>query len=65
MGVVVDSSIFIAAERGKFDWVAFHSQWGAEPLFITVLTLAELQHGVETRQFAGSARNADEVPGGN
>ncbi len=47
MGVVVDSSIFIAAERGRFDWAAFHRQIGNEPLFITVMTLAELLHGVE------------------
>ena len=47
MGVVVDSSIFIAAERGRFDWIGFHSQIGSEPVFLTVITLAELAHGVE------------------
>ena len=47
MGVVVDSSIFIAAERGRFDWAGFHMQIGDEPLFITVVSLAELRHGVE------------------
>ena len=47
MGVVVDSSLFIAAERGRFDWVGFHSQLGAEPLYLTVITLAELLHGAE------------------
>ena len=47
MGVVVDSSIFIAAERGRFDWIGFHTQVGAEPLFLTVVTLAELLHGAE------------------
>ena len=47
MGVVVDSSIFIAAERGRFDWTGFHAQIGDEALFITVVSLAELQHGVE------------------
>ena len=47
MGVVVDSSIFIAAERGRFDWIGFHSHIGSEPMFLTVITLAELVHGVE------------------
>ncbi|MEO7319349.1 MAG: PIN domain-containing protein [Chthoniobacteraceae bacterium] len=47
MGVVVDSSVFIAAERGRFDWIGFHSQIGSELLFLTSVTLAELMHGVE------------------
>lgn len=47
MAVVVDSSIFIAAERGRFDWIGFHTQFGAEPLFLSVVTLAELLHGAE------------------
>jgi len=41
MGVVVGSSVFIAAERGRFDWLGFHSQLGPEPLYLTVVTLAE------------------------
>ncbi len=47
MGVVVDSSIFVAAERGRFDWVGFHAEIGAERLYVTVMTLAELLHGAE------------------
>ena len=47
MGVVVDSSIFIAAERGRFDWIGFHTQIGAEPLYLTAVTLAELLRGAE------------------
>jgi predicted nucleic acid-binding protein len=47
MGVVVDSSIFIAAERGRFDWRGFHEELYAEPLFVTVITLSELLHGAE------------------
>jgi predicted nucleic acid-binding protein len=47
MGIVVDSSIFIAAERGRFDWIGFHSQIGSESIFLNVITLAELVHGVE------------------
>ena len=45
MGVVVDSSIFIAAERERLDWPGFHGSIEAEPLYLTALTLAELLHG--------------------
>jgi tRNA(fMet)-specific endonuclease VapC len=47
MGIVVDSSIFIAAERGRFDWIGFHAELGKEPLYLSVVTLAELLHGAE------------------
>ncbi len=47
MGVVIDSSIFIAAERGRLDWLGFHGTLGSKPLFLTSVTLAELAHGVE------------------
>ena len=45
MGVVVDSSVFIAAERGRLDWPGFHESIEAEPLYLTAMTLAELLHG--------------------
>jgi tRNA(fMet)-specific endonuclease VapC len=47
MGVVIDSSLFIAAERRRFDWVGFHAELAAEPLYLTAITLAELLHGAE------------------
>jgi predicted nucleic acid-binding protein len=47
VGVVVDSSIFIAAERWRFDWVGFHARLGVEPLYLSVVTFAELLHGAE------------------
>jgi len=47
VAVVVDSSIFIAAERARFDWVGFHTQLGTEPLYLSVVTFAELLHGAE------------------
>jgi predicted nucleic acid-binding protein len=47
MGVVFDSSIFIAAERGRFDWIGFHTQIEADSLHLAVVTLAELLHGAE------------------
>jgi predicted nucleic acid-binding protein len=57
MGVVVDSSIFIAAERGRFDWTGFHAQLGEQPLYLAVVTLAELLHGAE-RAIAAIARRS-------
>jgi len=45
MGVVVDSSIFIADERGRFDWAAFTAGLENEDLILTAVTLAELLHG--------------------
>ena len=47
MGVVVDSSVFIAAERGRLDESGFHGHIEAEPLYLTAMTLAELLHGAE------------------
>lgn len=45
MGVVVDSSIFIADERGRFDWDGFHKGLEDEVMILTAVTLAELLHG--------------------
>jgi tRNA(fMet)-specific endonuclease VapC len=45
MGLIVDSSVLIAAERGKLDWNAFVRKWSSEPLFMASITLSELWHG--------------------
>jgi len=45
MGLIVDSSVLIAAERGKLDWNAFVRKWSSEPLFMASITLSELRHG--------------------
>jgi tRNA(fMet)-specific endonuclease VapC len=45
MGIVVDSSVFIAGERDRLDWTGFHESIDAEPLYLTPVTLAELLHG--------------------
>lgn len=47
MGIAVDSSVFIAAERGRLDWAGFHGHIQAEPLYLPAMTLAELLHGAE------------------
>ena len=45
MGVVVDSSVFIARQREKFDWCAWTESLGDEVLLVTTVTLSELLHG--------------------
>lgn len=50
MGLIIDSSLLIADERGKFDMAGFLRQSsGLQPL-ITAITASELLHGVERAQ---------------
>jgi tRNA(fMet)-specific endonuclease VapC len=47
MGLIIDSSLLIAAERGRFDMEAFlESEVPMEAVFITSVTASELLHGV-------------------
>lgn len=47
MGLILDSSLWIANERGKFDMAGFLRHFsGAQPL-IASITASELLHGVE------------------
>jgi tRNA(fMet)-specific endonuclease VapC len=45
MGVILDSSILIAAERRRFDLAKFLAANPEELFFITVITASELLHG--------------------
>ena len=45
MGVILDSSSLIAAERQRFDLAGFLSAHPDELFFITVITASELLHG--------------------
>jgi tRNA(fMet)-specific endonuclease VapC len=45
MGVIIDSSVLIAAERGRLDWVGWQDTLRDEQQSITVITLSELWHG--------------------
>ena len=47
MGLLIDSSIFIAAERGKLDFDQLLAEFANEPVELSVVTAAELLHGVE------------------
>lgn len=50
MGLILDSSLLIADERGKFDMAGFLRQFSALQPLITAITASELLHGVERAQ---------------
>jgi tRNA(fMet)-specific endonuclease VapC len=50
MGLILDSSILIADERGKFDMPGFLRQAPAGQPAIAAVTASELLHGVERAQ---------------
>ncbi len=45
MGLILDTSLLVAHERGKFDLFAFLQPRGDEPVAIAAITLSELLHG--------------------
>jgi tRNA(fMet)-specific endonuclease VapC len=52
MGLILDTSVLIADERGRFDMPALLRQFpGSQPI-ITTITASELLHGVERAQDA-------------
>ena len=56
MGLILDSSVLIAAERGKFDLEGLLEAYGDEPIRIAAVTASELLHGWE-RAPAGKRRD--------
>ena len=56
MGLILDSSLLIADERGKFDMAGFLRLFSPLQPVITAITASELLHGVERAQ--GPARKA-------
>lgn len=46
MGALIDSSVLIAAERGKLDWEEQLAKHGDDPVAIASITASELLHGV-------------------
>jgi tRNA(fMet)-specific endonuclease VapC len=47
MGIILDSSLLIAAERQRFDLHAFHRAHANETFQIAAIMASELLHGVE------------------
>ncbi|MCH7225433.1 PIN domain-containing protein [Haloferula sp. A504] len=56
MGLILDSSVIIAAERGKFDLEGLLEAYRDEPVRIAAVTASELLHGWE-RAPAGARRD--------
>ena len=52
MGLILDNSVLIADERGKFDMPGFLRQFPAPQPLIAAITASELLHGVERAQDA-------------
>jgi predicted nucleic acid-binding protein len=52
MGLILDSSLLIADERGKFDMPGFLRQFSGVQPIIAAITASELLHGVERAQDA-------------
>ena len=52
MGLILDTSILIADERGKFDMPGFLRQFPSPQPVLSAITAAELLHGVERAQDA-------------
>jgi tRNA(fMet)-specific endonuclease VapC len=50
MGLILDSSIFIAHERGKFDMAGFLQRFPQQQPVLAAITASELLHGVERAQ---------------
>jgi tRNA(fMet)-specific endonuclease VapC len=47
MGLILDTSILIADERGKFDMAGFLRLFPAPQILIAAITASELLHGIE------------------
>jgi tRNA(fMet)-specific endonuclease VapC len=60
MGLILDSSILIASERGKFDMPAFLRQASTDPPAVAAVTASELLHGVERASDASRKRRRQE-----
>ncbi|MSU25052.1 MAG: type II toxin-antitoxin system VapC family toxin [Opitutus sp.] len=56
MGLILDTSVLVAEERGRFRLWDFCEAQFPEALFITALTASELLHGVE-RAMPGPVRD--------
>jgi predicted nucleic acid-binding protein len=60
VGAVIDSSVLIAAERGKLDLECVLRDYGDEPVAIAAITASELLHGIH-RAVEPTQRNRREA----
>lgn len=64
MGVILETAVLIAAERGTFDMPGYLVALGDEPVALAAITASELLHGVErARDPAVRQRRGDYVEG--
>ena len=56
MGVILDSSVLIEAERGHLDIDRFINNRETQPFGLSVITVAELLHGVQRADSEKEAR---------
>lgn len=47
MGLIIDTSVFVAGERGRLQFREFCAAQGEDGLFVAAITASELLHGVE------------------
>jgi tRNA(fMet)-specific endonuclease VapC len=47
VGVILDTAVLIAAERGTFDMAGYLAELGDEPVALAAISASELLHGVE------------------
>jgi tRNA(fMet)-specific endonuclease VapC len=52
MGLILDTSVLIADDRGRFDMPGFLRQFPSPQPLIAAITASELLHGVERAQDA-------------
>lgn len=52
MGLILDTSVLIAAEKGRLDLAKLFSSFAQEEIFIAAVTASELLHGVGRAQAA-------------
>jgi predicted nucleic acid-binding protein len=53
VGILIDTSVFIGAERGRFDARALVEEFRPQASFLSVITASELLHGVHRAKDAG------------
>jgi len=57
-GIIIDTTLLVAAERGKFDLPAFFQANIDTPFAVSAVTVAELWHGVERIELSGKPAKA-------
>ena len=60
-GIIIDTSLLIAAERGKYDMPAFFQAHAGTQFAASAVTVSELWHGVERAQPSQKAVKAATV----